>query len=258
MASCVTLKKVTKSYARTGGRTQRVGQVVLDGIDLEVASGETVTVIGPSGSGKSTLLTCIGGLEPYDGVIIVDGAHVFEPQRQVATVFQAPHLLPWRTTLGNVEYGLELQKVPPAERRQRAEELIELVGLTAARDRYPSQLSGGMQQRANIARALAVRPTLLLMDEPFGALDAITREHLQVEIESLISRGDLTTVFVTHDLGEAVFLGDRVVVLSANGGRLICERTLGAPRPRPLEWKRSPEFQQHCTALWDALVEAGA
>lgn len=257
MPARVTINNVCKEFV-VGSSRRNVPRVhrVLDDISLEIDPGETTTIIGPSGSGKSTLLLCVAGLESYFGKIEVDGCCITSPQPNIAMVFQAPHLLPWRTTLANIEYGLELQRTPATERKQRAEQLLELVGLGSARNLYPSQLSGGMQQRTNIARALAVEPHLLLMDEPFGALDAITKEHLQEEFQALVARQQVTTVFVTHDIAEAIFLGNRVVVLSANPGRVLLEQTVEEPRPRPLEWKQSASFQKLSAVLWQALREA--
>jgi NitT/TauT family transport system ATP-binding protein len=229
---------------------------VLEDISLEVSPGETVTIIGPSGSGKSTLLNCIAGMEPYTGSIVIDGDPVRKPRRSVAMVFQAPHLLPWRTTLGNIQYGMQLQSLDKNAQRERAESLLDLVGLRNARDRYPAQLSGGMQQRVNIARALAVRPDVLLMDEPFGALDAISKEHLQAELEEIVTSQRLTMIFITHDISEAIFLGDRVVVLSSDPGRIATELKVELPRPRPLEWKRSAPFQEFYSFLWQELRQA--
>ena len=250
MSATVSLTSVGKTFA-PGTRP------VLDNINLEVHPGETLMVIGPSGSGKSTLLNCIAGMEPYAGAIAIDGEPVRKPRRSVAMVFQAPHLLPWRTTVGNIQYGMQLQGgLTEQDQRERVEDLLDLVKLRHARDRYPAQLSGGMQQRVNIARALAVRPSVLLMDEPFGSLDAISKEHLQAELQGIVSGQQLTTIFITHDIAEAVFLGDRVVVLSADPGRIAAELKVEQPRPRPLEWKRSAGFQDLYSFLWKELQQA--
>jgi NitT/TauT family transport system ATP-binding protein len=250
MSANVSLTSVGKTFA-PGARP------VLDDINLEVRPGETVTVIGPSGSGKSTLLNCIAGMEPYSGSIAIDGERVRKPRPSVAMVFQAPHLLPWRTAAGNIAYGMQLQgAVGKEDQRKRVDDLLDLVKLRPARNRYPAQLSGGMQQRVNIARALAVRPSALLMDEPFGALDAISKEHLQAELQGIVSGQRLTMIFITHDISEAIFLGDRVVVLSADPGRIAAELPVGQPRPRPLEWKRTPEFQEFYSFLWKELRQA--
>ena len=250
MSANVSLTSVGKTFA-PGARP------VLDDINLEVHPGETVTVIGPSGSGKSTLLNCIAGMEPYSGSIAIDGERVRKPRPSVAMVFQAPHLLPWRTAAGNIAYGMQLQgAVGKEDQRKRVEDLLDLVKLRHARNRNPAQLSGGMQQRVNIARALAVRPSALLMDEPFGALDAISKEHLQAELQGIVSGQRLTMIFITHDISEAIFLGDRVVVLSADPGRIAAELSVGQPRPRSLEWKRTAEFQEFYSFLWKELQQA--
>jgi NitT/TauT family transport system ATP-binding protein len=249
MPASVSLTSVGKTFV-SGARP------VLQDISLEVPPGETLTIIGPSGSGKSTLLNCIAGMEPYAGSIVIDGDPVRKPRRSVATVFQAPHLLPWRTTMGNIQYGMQLQGLDAAARRERADSLLDLVGLRKARDQYPAQLSGGMRQRVNIARALAVRPSVLLMDEPFGALDAISKEHLQAELQDIVTSQRLTVIFITHDISEAIFLGDRAVVLSSDPGRIAAELTIDEPRPRPLEWKRSAPFQEFCSFLWQELRQA--
>jgi NitT/TauT family transport system ATP-binding protein len=249
LSASVALTSVGKTFAPGT-------QPVLDNINLDVYLGETVMVIGPSGSGKSTLLNCIAGMEPYSGSIAIEGEPVRKPRRSVAMVFQAPHLLPWRTTVGNIRYGMELQGLSTEEQRKRVESLLDLVKLQHARDRYPAQLSGGMQQRVNIARALAIQPSVLLMDEPFGALDAISKEHLQAELQGIVSGQQLTMIFITHDISEAVFLGDRVVVLSADPGRIAAELKIEQPRPRPLEWKRSAEFQDLYSFLWKELQRA--
>jgi NitT/TauT family transport system ATP-binding protein len=250
MSANVSLTSMSKTFLH-GKRP------VLDNINLEVHPGETVMVIGPSGSGKSTLLNCIAGMEPYAGSIAIDGEPVRKPRRSVAMVFQAPHLLPWRTTAGNIKYGMELQGgLAKEDQRKRVDSLLDLVKLRQARDHYPGQLSGGMQQRVNIARALAVQPSVLLMDEPFGALDAISKEHLQAELQGIVSGQQLTMIFITHDISEAVFLGDRVVVLSSDPGRIAAELKIEHQRPRPLEWKRSAEFQDLYSFLWKELEQA--
>jgi NitT/TauT family transport system ATP-binding protein len=208
---------------------------VLADIDLDVRRGEFVTVIGPSGCGKSTLLNCIAGLTPYDrGAITVDGVEVRGPGPERAVVFQQASLLPWRTVERNVAYGLELRReCTPQEIKARVAAALELVGLTGFETHYPREISGGMQQRANLARALAVDPQLVLMDEPFGALDALTKEVLQDELSALAGHSPRATVFVTHDIEESVFLGDRVIVMSARPGRI--EAVIEVPFPRPRE-----------------------
>jgi NitT/TauT family transport system ATP-binding protein len=238
--------------------TESAATLVLDDISFEIGDEEIVTVIGPSGSGKSTLLNCIAGLEGYDGSITLDGADIRRPHPAIAVVFQSPHLLPWRTTLANVEYGLEVAGRPKSERREIAREMIALVGLEHAADRYPSQLSGGMQQRVNIARALALSPEVLLMDEPFGALDAITKERLQEQLQTIVAERHLSVLFITHDISEAIYLGDRVLTLSAGPGRIRLTRTVSRARPRRLDFKQDPEFLSMYRELWDSLTPTAA
>jgi NitT/TauT family transport system ATP-binding protein len=247
----IVLDRVSKTYKARPGEV--AGALVLDDISFEIGTQEIVTVIGPSGSGKSTLLNCIAGLENYDGSIRLDGTDIRQPHPDLAVVFQSPHLLPWRTTLANVEYGLELAGVSKVERRSVAREMLALVGLKDVEDRYPSRLSGGMQQRVNIARALALSPQVLLMDEPFGALDAITKERLQEQLQTIVAERHVGVLFITHDIGEAIYLGDRVLTLSTGPGRIRLTRVVTEPRPRSLDFKQSPEFLAMYRELWESL-----
>jgi NitT/TauT family transport system ATP-binding protein len=235
-------------------RKQARAVEVLKGIDLAVHDNEIVCVLGPSGCGKTTLLNCAAGLESYDGSISVNGREMDRVRPEVAVVFQAPELLPWRNVRKNAQYGLEMRHATPrAQWPQRADEAIRIVGLEHAADRFPGQLSGGMRQRVNIARALAVGPEILLMDEPFGALDALTKERMQEELQRIVAEQQLTVVFITHDIGEAIYLGDRVIVMSANPGQVKRSLTVEQPRPRSIAFKRSAEFQELYSTLWDAL-----
>jgi NitT/TauT family transport system ATP-binding protein len=248
---------LSKSFVRrTGRRSEEM--LVLDDIDLRARRNEFLTVIGPSGCGKSTLLSCIAGLTTYDsGSLEVDGRAVHGPGPDRAVVFQHASLFPWRTIKRNVAYGLELRReMRASEISARAEEVIELVGLTGFASHYPHEVSGGMQQRANLARALAVDPALMLMDEPFGALDALTKERMQDELSALAARINRTTVFITHDIGEAVFLGDVVYVMSPRPGRI--EATIRVPfeRPRAREITTTPEFEAIVTDLRRRLLGA--
>jgi NitT/TauT family transport system ATP-binding protein len=250
--AAVVLDGVSKTFT-SPGRDPRPREVLRD-VALTVGEDEILTVLGPSGCGKSTLLNCVAGLEDYDGSITVGGRRVTAPDTDVAVVFQNPQLLPWRTVSGNARYGLELSKrVPKGEWDDRVAEALEVVGLSDCDDLYPRQLSGGMQQRVNIARALAVRPRVLLMDEPFGALDAITKERMQEELQRIVARERPSVVFITHDIGEAIYLGNRVAVMGTNPGcvREVVEVPEG--RPRALTFKRTAEFQALYSRLWDAL-----
>ena len=208
----------------------------LDGADLTASPGEIVALIGPNGSGKSTLLRAIAGLlVPDAGSVEIDGRPVAGPDPAVGLVFQEPRLLPWRTAAANVTYPLELAEWPRARRQERLAELLELVGLEGSESARPSQLSGGLRQRVALARALALEPRVLLLDEPFSALDALTRERLNVDLLELWARTGTTGIVVTHSISEAIFLADRVVVLSARPGRVVADLAVGLRRPRALD-----------------------
>jgi NitT/TauT family transport system ATP-binding protein len=219
---------------------------VLDRLDLTVAPGEFVTIIGPSGCGKTTLLNCVAGLStPTAGTMYLDGVELHGPGLDRAVVFQQASLLPWRTVARNVAYGLELRREHRrSEIAERVRRAIELVGLKGFEHHYPHQISGGMQQRVNLARALVVEPKLVLMDEPFGALDALTREMLQDELAALAGTVQRATLFVTHDIEEAVFLGDRVVAMSRAPGRIIANIRVPFERPRRRDVEDLPEFKE--------------
>ena len=228
----------------------------LAGIDLRVERGEFVSLIGPSGCGKTTLLRAIADLErPSTGRLLVNGMTPNEArlQRAYGYVFQAPALYPWRTALRNVMLPLEIMGLPAAERCERAERNLQLVGLGDFGARFPWQLSGGMQQRVSIARALSFEPALLLMDEPFGALDEITRDGLNLHLLELWQRTGMTVVFVTHSIPEAVYLSTRIVVMSPRPGRIteIVENSLGPERP--LEIRETPEFLSVAHRVREAL-----
>jgi NitT/TauT family transport system ATP-binding protein len=216
---------------------------VLDKIDLEVAAGEFVCVVGVNGSGKSTLLSLIAGLlSPTSGELKLNDTPISGPGPERGLVFQAPSLYPWRTVERNVAFGLELLGVPRLERRARVSWYLEVMGLTPFRRSLPKQLSGGQRQRAAIARALACEPQLLLLDEPFGALDVQTKEDMQVFLREVWTRTGTTVIMVTHDVEEAVFLAQRVVVLASNPGRIADEIPVQLPPDRPLVVKRDPQF----------------
>jgi NitT/TauT family transport system ATP-binding protein len=227
---------------------------VLDDLSLAVADLEFVAIVGPSGCGKSTLLRIVDGLIPPDsGTIRLNGALVNGPGHGRGMVFQSFDLFPWRTAIGNVEFGLEMKNLPRAERRARARRWIELVGLQGFENSYPHQLSGGMQQRVGIARALAIEPEVLLMDEPFGALDVQTRDLLQDELLAIWQRERKTVLFVTHSIEEAIYLADRVLIFTPRPARI--ERVLDIPfdRPRREDMKSDPAFVELRREIWQSL-----
>ena len=236
--------------------TKTFGELtVLEDIQLDVAAGEFVSLVGPSGCGKTTLLRIVAGLEAADrGEIRIDGRRVTRPGIDRGFVFQADALLPWRRVLGNALIGLEVNGTRGAEARSRTQSLLRLVGLSGFEAYYPRQLSGGMRQRVNLARALAVDPEVLLMDEPFSALDAQTREIMQTELTRIWSSGSKTVLFITHQIDEAVYLSDRVVVLSRRPGRISEIVPVALPRPRALSIKRSGEFTASVERIW-RLIE---
>ena len=212
----------------------------LENVDLTVRQGEFISLVGPSGCGKTTLLKMLSGLLPVTaGEIELDGRPVDGPRFDVGMVFQAPTLLPWRNIRGNVMLPVEVRKLDRKVYGERADELLDMVGLKGFEDRYPSELSGGMQQRAGICRALVHNPGVLLMDEPFGALDAMTREFMNIELLRIWRESGKTVVLVTHSIPEAVFLSDRVVVMSPRPGRIVDVVDVDMPRPRELGMMQS-------------------
>ncbi len=226
----------------------------LHDVSLTLEGGEFVTVLGPSGCGKSTLLHILAGLlPPTRGRVVFEGVPAEGPVSSV--VFQEHALFPWRTVLGNVAFGPEVRGVPAPEREARARRLVELVGLQGFEDRYPRELSGGMQQRAAIARALAVEPALLLMDEPFSALDAQSRSLMQFELLGLWERTRLSILYVTHQIQEAVLLGDRVVVMTRRPGRVLTVRPVGLPRPRDERTLLAPAFAALVDDCWQLIKQ---
>ncbi|HEU5103670.1 MAG TPA: ABC transporter ATP-binding protein [Roseiflexaceae bacterium] len=255
-APIIAIDHVTKTYDSGGGAV-----TALHDVSLSIAPGEFVSLIGPSGCGKSTLMRLIGDLaQPSSGSIQVKGK---TPQRaridrDYGIVFQAPVLYDWRTVHKNVELPLEVMGRPSAERRERSQAMLKLVGLQDFGDAYPWQLSGGMQQRVSIARALAFSPSILLMDEPFGALDEITRERMQAELLAIWggAETDTTVIFVTHSIPEAVFLSDRVVVMSPRPGRIERVVDIDLPRPRDISTRESPRFFTLVTEVRESLRES--
>ena len=227
----------------------------LEDVSLTITSGSFVSIVGPSGCGKSTLLSIIDGLvHPTQGEVAVDGRRLTEPGRDRAIVFQEASLFPWFTTLRNCGYGLECQGVGRKEAEARAAPLLKLVGLGGFEHHYPSELSVGMQQRANLARALAVDPDMLLMDEPFAALDAQTREFMQAELLDIWAQSKKTVVFITHQIDEAIYLSDHVVVMSGRPGRVLKEIDIDLARPRQLGVKRTPAFAVLEERIWTLLA----
>lgn len=248
----VSIQGVNKAFGKPGaGQT-----VALRDISLEIEQGEFVSLIGPSGCGKSTLLRIIGDLiTPTTGTVLVNGkpARQARVNRDYGIVFQAPVLFDWRNVEKNVQLPLEIMRVSPAERAARTNEMLELVELAGFQKHYPYQLSGGMQQRVSIARALSFKPQLLLMDEPFGALDEITRERLNAELLQIWSRTGTTVVFVTHSIPEAVFLSTRVVVMSARPGRITQIVPIDLPQPRSFDTRELPRYYELITRVREGL-----
>ncbi len=229
----------------------------VNGVDLEIPEGEFVAIVGPSGCGKTTFLNAVDGLIPIAaGSLTLDGREIRAPGRDRAVVFQQPGLLPWRTVTGNVIFGVEAQGTMPAkEAKERAQQYIELVGLKGFEDAYPGELSGGMQQRVNLARALLTDPEMLLLDEPFAALDAQTRELMQLELLRIWNKDRKTALFITHDIKEAIYLADRVIVFTKRPGRVKVTIDVDIPRPRTLRVKRDPKFLGYEDQVWESIQE---
>jgi NitT/TauT family transport system ATP-binding protein len=252
MAARLAVNQISKIF---DGRRGAEPLKVLDRIQFEAEPGEFISIIGPSGCGKTTLMRIVHGLEaPTQGNVTFDGAKVSAPDRQRAVVFQHFNLFPWRTVQQNIAFGLEARKDSPAQIEARVAEMINLVGLNGFERHYPHELSGGMQQRVGIARALALNPDVLLMDEPFGALDAITRENLQRDIAQILTQEAKTTLFITHNMDEAIFFSDRIFVFGVKPGRIVEEVKVQLPRPRQADLVRaSREFSDLREHLWSLL-----
>ena len=231
--------------------------LALSDVNLSVADGEFMAIVGPSGCGKTSLLNIVAGLLSYEqGNVSIDGKRVAGPGIDRSVVFQHSSLLPWRTIAGNVRYGMEMQRrFDKATMQERTEYFLKLVGLGGFERHYPSELSGGMQQRVNLARALASDPVVLLMDEPFAALDAQTREFMQAELLKIWAKARKTVLFITHQINEAVYLADRVAVMSARPGRVKDVFEIPFERPRTLSLKRDPRFLEIEDAIWQLIEE---
>jgi NitT/TauT family transport system ATP-binding protein len=252
-AAYVEIAAVGKTYRRDGRET-----VALEHVDLAIDDGEFVAIVGPSGCGKSTLLRLVAGLHlPTTGEVRVAGRAVDRPQTNLGIVFQSPVLLDWRTALANVLVQVELRGLQPRDYRERAQKLLAQVGLADFADRYPHELSGGMRQRVAIARALIHDAPLLLMDEPFGALDALTREQMRLDVEALWLATRKTVLFITHSIDEAVLLADRVVVMSPRPGRIERILAIDLPRPRGLEARRAPAFVTAAETITEIFLARG-
>ena len=237
----IAVQNVSRVFT-SGARTVHA----LDKVSFEIQAGDFVSLVGPSGCGKSTLLKIVSGLLPaFFGSVAVNDKPVDEPLENVGMVFQSPVLLKWRPVLGNVLLPVEFAKLDLASHRERARSLLKLVGLEGFEEMYPHQLSGGMQQRVSLCRALVMDPQLLLMDEPFGALDAMTRDELDIELLRIWQDRRKTVLFVTHSIQEAVFLSDHVIVMSARPGRLLEQITIQLPRPRTMEMISTPRFGEY-------------
>jgi NitT/TauT family transport system ATP-binding protein len=249
------IRGLTKRYDVERERRQ---VVALSDVSLTVSDGEFMAIVGPSGCGKTSLLNIVAGLMRHDsGDVIIDGRKVTEPGVDRAVVFQQASLLPWRTVAGNVRFGMEMQRRFDADTMQtRTDRFIALVGLSGFERHFPSELSGGMQQRVNLARALAADPVVLLMDEPFAALDAQTREYMQAELLKIWSEARKTVLFITHQINEAIFLADRVAVMSARPGRVKGIVQIPFARPRALSVKRDPKFLEIEETIWQMVEEA--
>jgi len=244
------IRDVSMRFSQRGKRFE-----ALRAVTLEVGAGEFIAIVGASGCGKTTLLRIVDGLvPPTAGEVRVDGQVVTRPGPDRGFVFQQDALFPWRTVLDNVIFGLEVQGRGKGESRARAGELVRLVGLTGFEHHFPHELSGGMRQRANLARALTIDPDILLMDEPFAALDAQTREIMQAELLRIWRSNRKTVLFVTHQIDEAVYLADRVVVMTSRPGQIKATLPVDVPRPRELSVKRTPRFTELVDTIW-AMIE---
>jgi NitT/TauT family transport system ATP-binding protein len=249
----IVARGLSKTYVTANGSV-----AALKNLNFEVRDGEFVSVVGQSGCGKSTLLKVLAGLLPYTaGAVALNGKPLRGPTPEAAVVFQSPVLLPWRTVMDNVLLPIEFRKLPMASYRKTAADLLTMVGLDDFGQRYPFELSGGMQQRAAIVRALVQDPRLLLMDEPFGALDAMTREQMNLELMRIWSQSKKTVIFITHSISEAIFLSDRVIAMTARPGTIADDITIDLPRPRDLSVINTDRFGRYAARLRSLLDAQG-
>jgi NitT/TauT family transport system ATP-binding protein len=249
----IAVRHLGKRFGTAGGAV-----TALSDIDFAIGEGELVVVVGPSGCGKSTLLRILAGLMPQsEGEALLHGTPITGPRRDIGVVFQSPVLFPWRSVLGNAMLPVDVQRLGREKLRARAFELLKLVGLDGFEHRYPWELSGGMQQRVALVRALIHDPALLLMDEPFGALDAMTREAMNVELQRIWMERRKTILFITHSIGEAVYLADRVLVMTPRPGRILDSLTIDLPRPRGLEVMNTEAFGAYVRRIRVALNATG-
>jgi NitT/TauT family transport system ATP-binding protein len=247
------LHGLTKVYASRDGAVRALDQVSLSG-----ELGDFISIVGPSGCGKSTLMMIAAGLmPPSSGVISIDGKRITAPRTDVGIVFQSPVLLEWRTALGNVMLQAEAKRLDKRSAERRARELLAAVGLAGFEDKYPHELSGGMRQRVSICRALIHDPPQLLMDEPFGALDALTRDQLVVDLQRICHERQMGVLFITHSVPEAVFLSDRVIVMTPRPGRIDRVLDIELPRPRTLAMRDTPQFAHYCREIRDLFLARG-
>lgn len=249
----IEIKNVTKSFVTKDGPVTALGNV-----QLHISRGDFVSIVGPSGCGKSTLMMCVAGLvPPTEGMIEIGQRPVTAPFTDVGIVFQEALLLDWRDVLDNVLFQVEMRGLPAVEYRQRARELLRQVGLAGFENKYPWELSGGMRQRVALCRALVHDPPLLLMDEPFGALDTLTRDQMNVDLLRLCEGGNKTVLFITHSITEAVFLSDRVVVMSPRPGRVVHDMRITFAAPRTLDIRSTPAFVEHEKQAYDIFRRLG-
>lgn len=248
----LSVQGVGKNFQRRDGSL-----VVLEDISFDVRAGEFFVIVGPSGCGKTTFLRIVQGLDaPSNGRIMLSGRPLEGPGADRGFVFQNDSLYPWRNVLQNVTFGPELQRKARATFEKYARDIVSLVGLSGFESHYPHELSGGMRQRVNLARAFAVDPDILLMDEPFASLDALTREAMQQELVRIVAETGKTVLFITHQIDEAVLLADRIAVFSARPGRLAKVIDVDLPRPRTLDVKRTPRFQELVDQVWNLIAQS--